>query len=319
MNFDTVIEEIGDLIRGFVVRDGFVFKAIDEPTNVFDALVIRNPLNTQCPLYGNLNPERSIEDHVEYINKNGIKKVLVIAEDIGFISHCPSITKVQLVAVSDGEFDYSPLYDLPSLEALEIPSMPVAGITAKNSADYARMKSLRSLKVSDTAEGVSNASELRVLSVDGVKKGCSDMQSLFSGTKLSDLTITNCGIKSLNGLEKEAELESLSLWYDRSLCDTESIRSCAKTLKTLSIMNCPKITDLSFLCELRELEHLDLIGNNEIPNLDFLKAMPKLKHFNLGMNVLDGDLTPCLSVPYVNLEKARKHYNLKDSDLPKKL
>lgn len=319
MNFDTVIEEIDDLIRGFVVRDGFVFKAIDEPTNVFDALVIRNPLNTQCPLYSNLNPERSIEDHVEYINKNGIKKVLVIAEDIGFISHCPSITKVQLIAVSAGEFDYSPLYDLPSLEALEIPSMPVAGITAKNSANYAQMKSLRSLKVSDTAEGVSNASELRTLSVDGVKKGCSDMQSLFSGTKLSDLTITNCGIKSLNGLEKETQLESLSLWYDRSLCDTKSIRSCDKTLKTLSIMNCPKITDLSFLCELRELEHLDLIGNNEIPNLDFLKVMPKLKHFNLGMNVLDGDLTPCLSVPYVNLEKARKHYNLKDSDLPKNL
>lgn len=245
--------------------------------------------------------------------------LFAIAEDIGFISHCPSITKVQLVAVSAGEFDYSPLYDLPSLEALEIPSMPVAGITAKNFADYAQMKSLRSLKVSDTAEGVSDASELRTLSVDGVKKGCSDMQSLFSGTKLSDLTITNCGIKSLNGLEKEASLESLSLWYDRSLFDTESIRSCAKTLKTLSIMNCPKITDLSFLCELRELEHLDLIGNNEIPCLDFLKAMPKLKHFNLGFNVLDGDLTPCLSVPYVNLEKARKHYNLKDSDLPKNL
>lgn len=24
MNFDTVIEEIGDLIRGFVVRDGYL-------------------------------------------------------------------------------------------------------------------------------------------------------------------------------------------------------------------------------------------------------------------------------------------------------
>ena len=35
------------------------------------------------------------------------------------------------------------------------------------------------------------------------------------------------------------------------------------------------------------------------------------------MNVLDGDLTPCLDIPYVTCIRDRRHYNLKDSALPK--
>ena len=47
------------------------------------------------------------------------------------------------------------------------------------------------------------------------------------------------------------------------------------------------------------------------------KKMKKLKTFILDMNVLDGDLTPCLDIPYVTCIRDRRHYNLKDSDLPK--
>jgi hypothetical protein len=35
------------------------------------------------------------------------------------------------------------------------------------------------------------------------------------------------------------------------------------------------------------------------------------------MNVLDGNLTPCLDLSYVYSARSRKHYNLKDSKLPK--
>ena len=35
------------------------------------------------------------------------------------------------------------------------------------------------------------------------------------------------------------------------------------------------------------------------------------------MNVLDGDLTPCMKIPYVYCERNRKHYNLKNKDLPR--
>ena len=35
------------------------------------------------------------------------------------------------------------------------------------------------------------------------------------------------------------------------------------------------------------------------------------------MNVKDGDLTPCLDLSYAYSGKNRKHYNLKDLQLPK--
>ena len=37
------------------------------------------------------------------------------------------------------------------------------------------------------------------------------------------------------------------------------------------------------------------------------------------MNIIDGNLTNCLDLSYVYVEKNRKHYNLKDEDLPKGL
>lgn len=66
-----------------------------------------------------------------------------------------------------------------------------------------------------------------------------------------------------------------------------------------------------------KLEYLWLTGSNSLPDLRFLKKMKKLKTFILDMNVLDGDLTPCLDIPYVTCGRDRRHYNLKDSALPK--
>ena len=47
--------------------------------------------------------------------------------------------------------------------------------------------------------------------------------------------------------------------------------------------------------------------------------MNHLKTFTFSMRIKDGDLTPCLNVPYVWSAKNRKEYNLKDKDLPKEL
>ena len=35
------------------------------------------------------------------------------------------------------------------------------------------------------------------------------------------------------------------------------------------------------------------------------------------MNVLDGDLTECTKLSYVYVDKIRRHYNVKETDLPK--
>ena len=37
------------------------------------------------------------------------------------------------------------------------------------------------------------------------------------------------------------------------------------------------------------------------------------------MNVLDGDLSPCRNLLWAYSERNRKHYNLRDDDLPKSI
>lgn len=44
--------------------------------------------------------------------------------------------------------------------------------------------------------------------------------------------------------------------------------------------------------------------------------MPRLKTFTFSMNVQDGDLRPCLNLSYASCQN-KKHYNLKDAQLPK--
>lgn len=73
----------------------------------------------------------------------------------------------------------------------------------------------------------------------------------------------------------------------------------------------------SVLEELENLETLYLEGNNSIPNLRFLDKLKNLQVFGFDVNVEDGDLSPCLRIPTVWCYQGRKHYNLKNKDLPK--
>ena len=140
---------------------------------------------------------------------------------------------------------------------------------------------------------------------------------MFCSKELDTLHMMQCGIYSLNGIETSHKMQCLYLHYNRSLNDINALKKVKHTLKALRIENCPKITDFTVLKELENLELLELSGSNILPNLNFLKTMKNLKTFTFSMNVLDGDLSPCMALSYVYSEKDRKYYNLKDADLPK--
>lgn len=314
MMIDSRIESIDDLGRGYINRDGFIFKALDHP-RVFDAIVIKSPSATACPLYYQIRPERSIDEHIEFINKYGVKKAVVLADDISFLANCNGIEAIELIAIGQKGYDFSALYSMPKLRYLRFPIMPSDGIATKEKPDYAKLGALEELYVCDIAQGLTDAKSLCKLSVTNVKKNCDNATALFSSEELVELSVMGCGIKNLSGIDQAKRLETLQLRNNKMLTDVGEIRKCAATLKNLTIANCAKITDFSFLHDLRELENLELYGSNDIESLSFLKDMPKLKVFNFGINVVDGDITPCLNVPLVNMEKARKHYNLKANDL----
>lgn len=126
-----------------------------------------------------------------------------------------------------------------------------------------------------------------------------------------------CELHSLDGIENSKKMQCLYLHYNRSLRDINALSKVKKTLRALRIENCPKIEDFSVLGELENLELLELTGKNSLPDLQFIKKMKNLKTFVFDMNVMDGDLSPCLDLSYVHSRKNRKHYNVKDKEMPR--
>lgn len=259
----------------------------------------------------------SLEEHIRFINDNHLDTAIIIAESLEFITRCPTLKYIRIDpadTAKDG-FDYSPLYDMPEIRSLSCRTLYGEKDKYSTVIDYSQIKGLKSLGVS----GPGPSSYQKLENLESLHFSCNkNMEDLsnFDCPKVKEMRLLQCGIKSLNGIEKFKSLQKLDLWYDRKLEDISEISALKDALRWISIECCPKITDFSSFYDLIKIEALSLEGKNDLPSLDFVKNMPNLTWLILTMNVLDGDMTPCLKLPYVDI-KAKKHYNLKNRDLPK--
>lgn len=286
-----------------------------------DAIVIRNP--EQCNTFSPKKTfsEKSLDEHVEIINRYNIEKAVIICENIDFIIKCPSLKYLEIIpadTVTD-DFDYSPLYKMPNLTHLRCRTTAgLAETPLKTCIDYSKINGLKSLVV--TGNGHKNyglVHSLESLDINDCKSF--DVSVLKDLKNLKNLQIFKCGLSTLNGISKLENLQKLNIMYNRNLSDISEAGDLGESLKCFYVENCPKIKDFSFINHLVNLEHLELFGVNKVHNLGFLDKMPNLKTFSFSMEIESGDLTPCLDVPYVWCKKGRKYYNLKDKDLPKNL
>ena len=320
INLNEVITDASILLKRYTIRDGFPFTTITHPGNVYDAIVIKYPQNVQCSVYTALTgSNRSLEEQIDFINENKIEKALIIAENIDFISKCPTLKHIQIIPAdtAGNDFDYSPLYKLSNIKSLDCHTEYGPLENLSTAIDYSGFSNLESVSLSCFGhKNFNTLKTLKSIGVSGYKEH--DLTDLFSSSILDTLMMIQCSNKSLKGIEKSKKVQCLYLYYNRSLRDITALREVRKTLKALRIECCPRIEDFSVLGGLENLELLELTGGNSLPDLSFLKKMKNLKTFIFNMNVLDGDLSPCLNLSYVYSEKNRKHYNLKDSQLPKK-
>lgn len=307
--------------KNHIYRDGFVFTAVTEPANIYDGIVIRFPETAKAysPQYGFSN--KSLKEHIDFINDNNLEKAVIIADSIDFITQCPCLKCLRIFPsdCAENNFDYSPLYNMPNIEYLECRTMYDLKEDKSATVDYSQITGLKHLTV--CGEGHRNIKSVKALETLSIHS-CKSLNSLdnICGTEsLEKLDIIQCGLQSLSGIENMHCVQKLRLAYNRSLQDINGLEKVRAALKSLTVQNCSKISDFSVLEKLENLEHLELYGNNELKDLSFLNNLKNLKFFVFSMNVLDGDLTPCLNVEYARSEKNRKHYNLKDKDLPKKL
>lgn len=318
-NLKEEITDISVLVKNYFVRDGYVFSAWRDNPKVFDVLVVKQP----CDAVGNTryypDSTHSLQEHIRLINEEKIERALIIAEDISFVAQCPSLKKFSVFpAISaDFDFDYSPLYGIPEIKSLSCQTIYGEKEEKVCSVDYSKISGLTELSVYGKGHLNYDAVDtLEKLWASNIKEG-EDLYRISRSGELKELTVLQCGIKSLNGIEQYTKLQSLDLSYNRALSDIAMLEKISGSLRLLDIYSCAKITDFSCLSSLSNLEHLSLYGSNKLPDLKFLKEMPKLKTFTFSMEVADGDLTPCLKIPYVSCSKNRKWYTLKDRDLPK--
>lgn len=319
-DLSEAIIDIEILKKHYIIRDGFVFTCLTPPTNVYDAIVIRNPEEADCfsPKHG--FSSKSLEDHIEYVRKNEIERAIIIAEDISFIGQCPSLKWLNIIPSDNiSEFDFSPLYSMSEITFLKCRTVHGNQFQYLSFAKYDSFKKLKNLFLIGAGHyNYAELTDLEYLMISENKK-LDSLNGVFFSRNLAKIDISQTSIKTLSGIDTSKKMTSVNLSYNRSLKDISDLTKVSKTLKCLTIENCPKIEDFSCLYELTELEHLWLCGKNVIPSLSFLQKMRKLKTVTFSMEIADGDLTPCLDVSYAYCKKGKKHYNLRDKDLPKNI
>ena len=301
-----------------ILRDGFPFTTVTHPANVYDAIIIKHPQDVRCFSPVIAGASHSLEEQIEFINRYGLDKAMIIADSIDFITRCPTVKHLRVIPAEDfGDgFDYSPLYKMPQIKSLSCPTEYGCRWEFSTSIDCARINGLEKIQVTNSRYKNFNTVEtLKGLGLSNYEKR--DLSEAFSSSIIDTLSIYSSKIKTIEGIQKSQKMQCLYLYYNRSLQDISALKDVKRTLRALRIENCPKINDFSVLAELENLELLELSGSNELPDLSFLKQMRNLKTFVFTMNVKDGDLTPCLDLSYAATDRNRKHYNLKNKDLPK--
>lgn len=295
---------------------GLRFESVTFPANVLDSVVVENS---------------NVQKALEFINKYDERKAYVsFVDDLSFFNQCPQLEHICIVfgiplkeyAVyfSKGKhkkiYDLSSLYTLKHLKSLSMGENTPDFVKVKVHVDLSQIPSLEKLSTQyEYVKNIDSLKKLKTLGLNNVK--LPDLHGLFYGDELDTLDIGFSSIESLDGIETAPKMQYVKLLYNRKLKDINALGKVKNTLKTLRIENCPKIENFSVLAELENLELLEIYGSNTLPSLSFIKSMKNLKTFVFNVNVEDGDLSPCLNLSYVYSEKNRKHYNLKDKDLPK--
>ncbi len=294
--------------------DGKCFVSFMPPLSQHDALLVEN---------------LQLEELVSYINRKNIRKVYIQnISDFSFLRTCKGIEHVAIeLQIPFSEYsklssktrilyDFSPLEQLPGIISLDIRDNERSGSFAVGNVDFNHLSHIQhyagDVRFAKNLFTNNNLKSLRLIHYES-----SNLYPMSQLTNLDTLHLSFSKIYSLDGCENLSKLQCLYLHNNRKLCDISALHNVSKSLKALRIENCSSILDYSVLYSLKNLELLELSCKGSIPNLEFIRTLPKLKTFIFSIEVRDGDLSVCDQLDWVYSAHNRKHYNRKDKDLPK--
>lgn len=80
-----------ELRQGYTNRNGFIFTTLTDPANVHDAIVVHVLQSAGCITPQLPHSSRSFAEHLALIQSEGLEKAIVISDEIGWLSQCPSL------------------------------------------------------------------------------------------------------------------------------------------------------------------------------------------------------------------------------------
>ncbi|KAB2443707.1 leucine-rich repeat domain-containing protein [Bacillus luti] len=260
--------------------------------------------------------ENRLDEYVHFINTNNFTDVYIndlrySLNHINFLERCPQIESLHISSTCIT--DYSALYKLKNLKslALEEPQVPL------NLTELESFTNLEELYIqwNKNITGFESCPNLKELYIWKYKPKQKNLEELIPLRKLEKLRITQGNINSLKGCRAFPKLKQLELNYLRNLEHIDEIENNASTLKYVEFDHCSKMKNHDYLRYLTELETLILSGCGNIQNLQFIKELPKLKHFSfVDSTILDGNLEPCVGIDFVGFNNKR-HYSHKFNEL----
>ena len=217
------------IVNDFGVRivDNFGF-TIGDSKREFDALIVKCPGESDCHTPQFDVPLHTREDYIQYIQSHQLEKATVILKDISWLPQCPSLKDLVIIPSEQaaGNFDFSPLYEMPEVRSLECRTQYGEWDQFLNEIDYSRIPGLVNLvvEVNKGTKNFQNVKTLKQLYTTRYRSSSRDVTQLFSSKKLMCLCLFMSNIQSINGVEKAPGLQCLELSYNRSLRDISALR-----------------------------------------------------------------------------------------------
>ena len=224
-------------------------------------------------------------ENVGFLEEHNFFTTVTIGEDINNISAVHYVKDIQTLSLS---------IDKQSVDLTKFPHLTKCSINWNNN-----------------IVGLDKENEIKLLIIWQFKPKSKNFEGLKGCIKIESLEITESNIQSLNGIEKLKQLNHLETYYVRNLKNLKGLEKLPY-LKNLWLNNCPNLE--GYETDLRCLKHLEQLRLNrcgDLPSLQFIQSLPKLKTISfVGTNVVDGNMTPTLELEYAGYDNKR-HYSHK--------
>jgi len=134
--------------------------------------------------------------------------------------------------------------------------------------------------------------------------------------ELDTLELIQGNFTSLKGIERYKKLKHVEIYYCPKMTDISAL-TLLPDLEFLHIGNCSNILNHEITAKIKTLRVLRLCDCGKMQTIKFIEQLPQIEDFRfVGTNVEDGDMTPCFKLKSVGYDNKR-HYSHKDYDVRK--